>query len=604
MDKNTVTELFLIFLFLFLFLFHFLANEFLYPLVFITTSLMIIFQMQGGPVLIPKKFFLLLGGFFLINLFSALKSPLLFTTILAIIKLASLGQIVILGFNLFKNRKNYRRLFLGLILIGAFLAFIGICEYTSRHQEEKYLSLLLPFYWPSLAATFFLLIFPLTLIIFLKEKGKNLRKIFLFLSLFLITSAWILSKAFLEYLFLITLTLFIFFFKKADSINNKKRQAINLFLLILLSVVILPNFFPSFGFGRLPSSIISYQDKIFFMDRNDIWRFSKQIIRKNPWWGIGPGNFAAVYRQTLEIPWTWADFANNEILQASVETGLIGALVQFILFLYLGITCFNKIKRSFLINQPSLAAISISVFLFFLINFNHFSFQIFPLVSLAFLFLSIILVSEKAIMLKPKIFLIFTLPFFLASLLLFSDALLLKKGQFLFNQEDYQASERIFNFLLSRPKSLLNHQSLVWLSAIQIEKGEVDQALTYLEKFKILSPYNQEIDYQITQILYKQGDIKSARNYLEEKIETYSFLPPKYYFTVANLYLEENQILSAIEWLKKGIGIYPLLQEKSNPPVSLLLAKGHHLALWKIYLTLFELTRNPEYLPALAFLVY
>ncbi len=84
-----------------------------------------------------------------------------------------------------------------------------------------------------------------------------------------------------------------------------------------------------------------------------IWLTTLEIIRQNPWLGVGAGNFTYVYPATTSeivqndpdlAPYSgaWTNAAHNEILQTWSETGIVGL---FLLLALIGASFHTLIKR-------------------------------------------------------------------------------------------------------------------------------------------------------------------------------------------------------------------------------------------------------------------
>lgn len=313
--------------------------------------------------------------------------------------------------------------------------------------------------------------------------------------------------------------------------------------------------------------------------------------------GIGPGNFGAAYNTQLTKPWTWSEFAGNELLQTLIETGLFGLIVQSILFIYLLIlfwkTIYTSIKAGKLLNF----SVATSTGFFLLINLTGFSLRIFPL-ALIFYFLCAYLISnEPEIRLDKKYALAFLLPLFFVSFLLFSDGILFNLGQRLFFAQNYHASKIILFWLSKRPKFILNKNIYVWLSALENEKKNYQQALDYLHLARTLNPANGEINYQIAALFYKQGKVDDAQQLLEELVDKNSFLPPKYYYTLSQIADEEKNLALRQKWLTRASIVYPISNNVITPiTLSILQSTDYLPYLRSIYYTLNELTPNKYYL--------
>lgn len=580
-------------------LFFHLAPEINYPLlIFLFSLILILWFLRKRVLLIPKTFTFIyliwLGAY----IHSARYAPIKYPVTIEVIKALVVFLLVILGNNFFQLKKGSRKIFLLLIFVSAFWAFSGIVEYTSRRQIDGK-SLWEPFHWPSLAASFFLLIFPLNLSLFLVQK-KKLTQIILFISLFFIITAWILSHHYLLILgtagFLITVAHFL-----SQGKISLSKQLKPLLLICFLLITILPNLSVSFGPNLVPRPIALFQNKIFFQNKTNLFQYAWKIFRQNPWWGIGPGNFGQAYLHQQTQPWDWSEFLSNELFQTLAEMGIVGFIAQLALFYYLAKLALKKI---FLFKkQKELIGFSIafSTFTFLIINFNDFSYRIFPIQLAFFLLVSFLLSQTSQFKITSKLFYFPTIFLLISSFFLLFDGYLLRIGQVSLQKKNYQRSEQILNRLSQRPEFLLNPRSLFWLSAVALEKNEPSQAINHLLQAKKINPFNDETDYQIAAILHRQGKIEEAKLILEQKIKEDRFFPPKYYLNLAKINLEQGKQKEALRLLQKTTQYFTLPPKYQENPNTLIVLNHNKMlpGIHQAYLLLYEVTNNQNYLLSL-----
>ena len=79
---------------------------------------------------------------------------------------------------------------------------------------------------------------------------------------------------------------------------------------------------------RFASLFDLQQGSTFF--RLELWRSSLTLIREHPWFGVGPGNFLAVYRTRYVLPSAWQEFnlghPHNVYLDHWTRMGILGLL--------------------------------------------------------------------------------------------------------------------------------------------------------------------------------------------------------------------------------------------------------------------------------------
>lgn len=561
--------------FLFQLIFYYLPIEIRSPLLLLCLIFLLLFWVQKRTLLIPTTFTLLFGFYFLANLYAGPYSPTPFQTTLEIIKILDIFFFLILSVNLLKTEKLLNFCLNILIGFGVFASYNGLLDLVSRSNR---LPLFEPFHWPNLAASFFLLLYPTTLIFFLQEKDRGVKKLFLFTGLALLTTAWLLTRTYLVFFALISLVLFVIHLRAQTKgltfFKSLQDKGQGLLLLIILVIALIPNLRTTYGQREIPKETALFQENISFQDKEDARRFSLESVKNHFWQGVGPGNFGPVYRQNLVKPWTWSNFASNELLQTSVEIGFWGLLGQLLLFTYLIIIFTQKIFSSFTKKDLPTFALAASAFCFLFLSFFNFSPRIFPIQIIFFLIVAILIKDSSNTLVSKKFLYILSLPVSLVALITFSGAIKFSQGQQAFNNGKTTTAEKIFQDLASRHRFFLNPKSLYWLTVIQLDKKEYQKAENYLHQIKTLSPYDSEIDYQIahTQSLQSQND--QAIGTLNEALKVNQFRHPKYYLFLSQLYAKQNQKEQETAVLEKMKKIYPDNSDL-NPKDYLLEANGY-----------------------------
>lgn len=589
-------------------LFYYLSEEIRLPL--IVATLLALILLWRKPIFIPKIFTILYLLLISPSFFSSFANGVKFQTILEVTKLFSFLILTIFAINIGReDEKIFPKIFFLLSTASSFLALLGILEFTSRVYVQKTLALIEPFHWPTLSASFFLLVTPTTLSLFLLPEVNNLKKIILFINLSLLLIAWILSKTYLSLLLGTIFGVGIFYFlafKKSASSLQLKTSVRNISLLLLLILVLIPNLFSSFGENRIPNELSYHLFRYFFQDKDDIARFSWESIQTDLATGVGLGNFGSFYKTKMVKPWVWSNFAENELLQTLVETGVLGLIFQLLLFSYL-FTIFLK-KWIFSLKKRCLFsfAVSLSATLFLLANFTNSSMRIFPLTLIFYFFVAYLLVGEDMKEVSQRFALLIIIPGVLFSLLLFTDGISLTLGQRYLVWGKYKESELIFRWLTQRPKFLVNPKVYVWLAALSAEQNKIALAKECLAKAKMIDNYNEEIDYQIAYFYYKEGNLDEAIKILEENIYYNPFSPPKFYNTLAKIYAEKNKLALSLYWLKRASLIFSTDREKEFPSFTLsLLDQNNYLpSLRSIYYSLYETLHDKQYLNLFANLIY
>ncbi|HUV43185.1 MAG TPA: O-antigen ligase family protein [Patescibacteria group bacterium] len=595
--EKLIRILFLISIFFQLIFYH-LPGEIKLPLFVLCLFFLTLLLAQKSSLRLPKYFSIFFLFYLLAVFFSSLASPSSFTATLKLSEVLGIFLLVIVGINFFSKTNFFLQTLNVLIFLGSLATLDGIFEFTSRSKAAKILPLFEPFHWPNLAASFMVLIFPLTLVLFLKSGVKSYKKIFLFSSLFLLACAWILSQTYIVVFILIIIFLFLAYVWSTKNIPQSwRRQRKGAILLFLLLAVTLPNLLPSFSFRSIPDSIGLFQDSLFFQERADIWRFSAESIKNNLWQGIGPGNFGPVYRQNLIKPWVWADYASNEPLQTGVETGLFGFLTQLALFIYLAIVAIRKILSFVKEKEPLSLAVALSVLIFLILSFTNSSLRVFPLQIIFFLLVSFLMKDVSVWQIRKGSLSLIILPFVFLFFLFFLDSLNLRRGQRAFLERDYPQAEKILLAASQKPLFFLNPKSFYYLATLKLETEQPQEAIFFLERLRVIDPLNLEIDYQIAEINYSQYQLVEAEEILSQALKRNPFLPPKYYLGLYKAQFEqgkEQESLKALIEVKKN---YPLETEVYQRGQYILSATNYLPALVESTNLLYQLTGDVEFLP-------
>lgn len=595
MKKNTLIEIIFIGLCTFQLIFFFLPKEIIYPLFLLVISLLLIYLAQYQSIKIPKTFSLIYLLLLLTMIISAsYSSSYSFAESMEIIKFVGLYLLITVGYNLFPEKVSLSRVVGFLIIAGLFWALAGIVEYTGRDRTILNLGLFEPFHWPTLATSFFLLILPINLAYYLKNNLSLKNKFFFFFTLSFLLIALFMSTTEIH---LIVIG-FLLVFLTAIRLKPQKEKLERIVYLGLLLSVSLPNLLPSFGEQKINSEVALFQEKVFFQDTNDAFRFSVNSIQKNFWWGIGPGTFALSYQVNLKQPWTWGDYAPNELIQTFVETGVFSFIVESILVLYILILCLRKIRMSFEKKDLITLSFATSILLFILQNSNNFSFRIFPIQIILFIILPVVLIQTSYFILNKKVLGIILLPILGISFFLFNDGLKLRSAIRSFSKSDDHNAEKVFYDLTNRPKYLLNPNSFYWLSTSFLVDNQPEEAISSLKTAHLLEPYNQELNYQIAKTLYLNKQINEAKAILLDSTKNNPFVSPKYYLALANIFIEENNKEMSEQILKEAGKAYPVNSPKYQKGRIILNQTEFFSSLRQIYFSLYKLTGNLDYLTA------
>lgn len=590
--------------------FHDLPDEIKIPFFTCVICLTLLLYLKSSKFHLPVKFFFIFTLYIIFVFISNLLSGFSFFSLIELIKSIGLLFFVLLSINLFKKDKSFITTTAYWILVWtAFWSLAGIVEFSGRTSHQKDIALVEPFHFPSISSSFFLLTLPLALKSFLSHTRNHIRKILSFIYLTLIIIAVTLTGKYLVLFFLnLAIGVAVYYQMVAKTCQQfiNKRLLLNLLLLLILLIFTLPNLYYSFGTVAIPKDILLKQDQYYFYDFKDSLRFISTTFMKNPLSGIGTGNYGKLYRLNLAKPWIWSDYANSEIFQSLVENGILGLSAFLLLYLYFTSVSLKTLSESwqdklFFHFQISLALLS----LLFLILINP-SFRIFPVLMVFFLIFSMLLANEHIFMVNKKIIYFSVCVVLFLSLLILSDNVILQMGKKNVVAGRYKRAKEILTFLTKRPDSFINPKVYYWLATLNLALEEKDIAIENLQRASILEPYNLELIYQKTYINFTLGNISEAKETLYQLTEKYLYLPPKYYTTLAQIALDENDQSRAISWYRKMAFFYPvsLISKPSHYSNSLLDAIDFLSPLQSTYLSLYELLQDKYYYHRLLLLLY
>jgi O-antigen ligase len=94
-------------------------------------------------------------------------------------------------------------------------------------------------------------------------------------------------------------------------------------------------------------------DRATIVSRLELWRGAIQLVKENPWFGVGVGNYPKVIDRYFENK--KGDVTHNNYLNVASEAGLIGFILYLLLFGYAFVVSF-KLAPSFNTVWPAFAA--------------------------------------------------------------------------------------------------------------------------------------------------------------------------------------------------------------------------------------------------------
>ncbi|MBI4846246.1 MAG: O-antigen ligase family protein [Candidatus Omnitrophica bacterium] len=198
-----------------------------------------------------------------------------------------------------------------------------------------------------------------------RERHFKKRTIYSYLLAFLFFTALILTKTISAYLSLCFVLFFLFF------IFLKKRKSVWRYGKIILAMFIIAAVFAGIFFQRINFFTDLKNPENSIVQRLYYWQSAVKVIKENPLFGVGAGNFGFVYPRFKHEAANETIYAHNSYLQLWAELGIFSLL--FFLFL---IRCLfmRALKQRFNFLQAGMLAGTV---VFLLHNFFDYSFFIF-----------------------------------------------------------------------------------------------------------------------------------------------------------------------------------------------------------------------------------
>ncbi|MBI2616820.1 hypothetical protein HYW55_01645 [Candidatus Gottesmanbacteria bacterium] len=547
---------------------------------------------------VPKIFSFVIFLLLLSRLISALTTGQSYQPILDLLSQAGLFFIVIFSYNLARIKNGGEDLTIKTCtVIVSLLALIGILEYTSRNLSSHSIPLLLPYNWPTNAATLFLFSFPIAYSRYLLSRSTVALQLIQFGMLILITVAWILTGAYIPLLilsfFAVTIVVLRSYFqpKKLPSIFLVRKI---LFFILLLTLIV-PNITSSFGTRLIPDQIAPHLFQYHYFDRGNAYAFAFDLLQKNFIWGSGIGAFAGLYEQNLNRPWIFSSSLDNELLLTFVETGLFPFVLKLLLFLYLGRKAILQLKVSILENAPLQFSYLLPIVFYLPLTFISFSFQLFPILCFFYFLAAKVFDRSDMTTLKGKKLSLMTLPLLFISMLFLLNAFLLQQGQRFFVRGEIEKTEKLLTLLTRESTFFVNPTVYTWLAATALEKRQYDLVLLSLSKRETIEGESAESVYQKALIVYGKGDVNQSIRFLEERITKNPYVAPKFYLTLSDLYVEKDDLPQSLYLLKRASHLYPLPFSLNLVGKTILHSSGYLNPLQTIYYQLFQKTNNPNF---------
>ena len=140
--------------------------------------------------------------------------------------------------------------------------------------------------------------------------------------------------------------------------SREKRRALKIFFYAIASLIVMGAVFFSWSpellrIERRDMSLLLRLEQFSSTQegRWTIWNVSGEMIKKNPIWGVGLGNYKWNYMDAMaslgekgNFPRHYTYWAHNEYLQWTAETGFAGAALLFSFLTWAAVRCAKKLK--------------------------------------------------------------------------------------------------------------------------------------------------------------------------------------------------------------------------------------------------------------------
>jgi len=392
------------------------------------------------------------------------------------------------------------------------------------------------------AAEYLVAIIPYTFAFILLSKKKIEKIVYSSIfAIFLIHLIFTFTRA--SYLgFLFSFLLFFFLIKKFKMPEWKK------IALIIFLIFSLTSFAKTFEKGSVKSRLL-------------IWKITFDIIKKNPFMGVGPGNFKINYpiycigKENVLTP-VKANVENvhNDFLEITAETGIIGLL----LFLFL---LFRIFRTGFCKQTPLTAAILSSISGMLVNCLASFPFKNPATLFIFFLNLSFLdLIFRKGkykVKISKEIILIFFIIYSISVFIIDFHAI---SGNFYYSlSKKYEKIKSDFALKMGE-KAIIenpyNYKSYFVCGKICLAAGKIEKAIEYLKESEKLYPYLDTLQNNLGIAYFKAGDYKMAEKHYLISLSV-NKNRPEIYNNLGSLYLETGNIDKGLEFFEKAIKLQP-----------------------------------------------
>ncbi|MBU1627839.1 tetratricopeptide repeat protein [bacterium] len=459
--------------------------------------------------------------------------------------------------NIFMRRvKDLEKIVLLLLLVTVSVSLFGIFQKAGYNffLSNPLNDAISPIGHPNISAQFLSLAFPVFVFMLLITLS-NLKRILYAIAVFIVIAFLIMTEcrgAWIGIIISLSISCMYVIFKRRDVLRIfTRRDKILIFVLILILILLIVIVIIKFSVMERMSKIFQFKEGGSGF-RYYLWHGTLKMIRANPLFGVGIGNFQhnyPLFRDPREIELsggaTYIYNAENDLLQVLAETGFIGLFLFLSILIVIFRECYKKLRtiydpRSFMI-RIGIAAGIISCLVHSMFSFNLRN----PASSALFWIFCGMLTSKG----------------FSACKNIPSD--LIKntpKTSIVFKKLVYGVLIAIF-FITATYKILLPLAGDYYFKKARAEssRGYIEESLISMEKSCSMYPYNFEAWFNYAYLLQKMKRYNQSMDKIKRSINLHKYNPLSLNVLGVN-YHSLGELEEAEKYYKKALELDPTLE--------------------------------------------
>lgn len=319
-----------------------------------------------------------------------------------------------------------------------------------------------------------------------------------------------------------------------------------------------------FLFVQTASAAINTFEKGSLKSRLLVWKVAAKMVRHNPVFGVGPGNFEIRYpeykegvTEVLETAQERVTDVHNEYLEMAVETGIPGFLLFMWLLFAAGKTCFVVYRKSGRSRRLFIAAVSASLVAVSVNALASFPFQN-PATMLLF-WINLALVGSMArektgreLKLSPRIlnalFAVFLVTGLNMSFRGLAASFYIRKALKAGGAGSVVFAER------AEAYNPFSYETLFQAGRVAIDAGDYRKAYRFLLRSKMLHPNSETTHNNLGMVYFKTGHYREAEESFLASLKLNTVMPETYN-NLGAVYIKTGRHGEAIPYLKKAVAL-------------------------------------------------